>query len=320
LAKALTKVQRIVVVCRLNAARSILVGAALKKFAAEFEIVTCGVEAITGNKIPQITYDAAVAWGLRIEPEFSLNIRDISGGINFEDIVLVSDGYMRDSTYLENANPANVFSFGEFALDSTLIPRDPIKMTSAEFKREIAKAIFCTSRVMNTLFSSPTIGTENRIESICGDDQSALDSLVYFCEKNSYNVLLANFEIPVTFTPSSASARLEFLNFEDCGSFAPINQGLDSSNYISIFCAKYEMTFRDEDFFSENFQSSAMKLASKRPLVIVFDFNAPSPRVGEIQLLRASQVVALSLASSRPDLTADWRFDLLPYRFQRGET
>jgi len=212
---------------------------------------------------------------------------------------------MKASPYLENTNPANVFSFADFALDSSSMPRDPIGMSLAEFKKEIAKAIFCTSRIMYTLFSSPIVGTEIRIQSIPGDDQSALDSLVYFCEKNSYNVLLANFEIPLKFTPSSSSARLEYLKFEDCGSFAPVNQVYETSIPISVFCAEYEMTFRDEDLFSQNFQSSAMKLASKRPLVIVFDFTVSSPRVGEIQLLRASQVGACSLALPLPNFTED---------------
>jgi hypothetical protein len=266
------------------------VGAALKKFAEEFEIVTCGVDAITGTELPQVTHKAAVDWGLNIEPKFSVNIKDVPGSIHFEDIVLVSDKYMKNSTYLKAANPKNVFVFADFALDFSQIPRDPVGMNLVEFKREIAKAIFCASRIMRSLCPSGNTGLEIEIRSISSDDQKAFHSVINYCETNAFNILLANFEIPLGLTSSSSQSRFEFLDFEDHGSFVSNDEGLDQNSEISIFSAKYEMTFRNEDFFSPDFRSSALKLASKRQLVIIFDFNALSPRVAAIQLLRASQL------------------------------
>ena len=305
-----TNMQRIVVICRLNAARSILVGAALKKFAQEFEIVTCGVDAITGTEIPQVTHEAAGDWGLRIEPTYSVNIKDVPGGIQFEDIILISDEYMKNSTYLEVANPTKVFLLADFALDSSQIPQDPVGMNLAEFKREIAKAIFCASRIIYSLI--PIVETRRIFEiySISANDKKSFESLIKYCQSKSYNILLANFEIPIEFISANSSTLFELLQFDDYGRFLSSSQEFGDKNLVSIFGAKHEMTFPNEDLFSLDFSTSALKLATKRPLVIVFDFTSLSPRITETQLLRASQFAAFPLASPPARFELNEKFPL----------
>ena len=286
--------QRIVVVCRLNAARSVLIAAVLRKQFPQYEVISCGVEASTGAVYPQITLQTAKDWGLRIVKDHSVNIRDIPGGLNDSDRVIVVEDYMRESPDLQHLNPKNIFSFTDLSLDQSHLPKDPLEFDLQQFKVEIAKAVFYACSIVTRCIDPIMANANLRLWITRNDSQEVLTNVVEHCKENSFNLLIANFLVaPQPFLSTQKSNRC-FLHFNEQGQFFAAIQENKHADRLTIFQSEFEENYSPRLVFSPEYRESIDSLSQKKPLVALVEIVSPIPRLVELQWLMASQIPSSS--------------------------
>jgi len=287
---------RIVIVCRLNAARSVLVAAALRTFFPQYKIVSCGTEAVTGAPYPEITLKTAEDWGLTLEGSHSVNICDVAEGLNIHDLILISDQSMKDSYEISSLNSSNIFSFEQFAISQSFVPLDPIGLNLANFKKEIAKAIFCASKAVSS-FSESENNKLNVHILITGEiNKDTFKEAIDYCRITSSNLLIANFEVPSTVSLEQRGIVTNFLEFTKPDSFhLNIWESPTNSSDVVVIQAKYETNFAPKDSFSIYLRDSIDKLSKETRLTVLYEFRSNPSRVMVNQILMASALIPFSI-------------------------
>ena len=298
---------RIVVVCRQNAARSVLVTAALRILFPQYDVISCGMEATTGAPYPEITLKTAKDLGLTLEGLHSLNICDVAGGLSIEDRILVSDGFMKDSHLFSTLHSSNIYSFEQFAPVDTFIPLDPIGLNLSDFKKEIAKAIFCATKAVSSFPESQSC--KSNIEILTADElnEETISKTVEYCRETSSDLLIANFEIPPTLSLEIEGTEAKFLEFTSLSSYqiTTWQKSIDSSN-VSIIQSEHEMNFPPRDILSIHFRDSLKKMSQEKPIVVLCEFSNSSSRILVNQILMASAMVPFSRELERANESSSW--------------
>ena len=296
--------QRVIIICRLNAARSVLAAAVIKARFPQFEVVSCGIEAITGSAFPAISCETASRWGFNIIEGYSVNIKDIPRGFREDDIVICSDLFMKKLLPTNVLKPNLIFSFSDATSINSMVPTDPVALSNESFRREVAKAVFCSSIILsrfvdkNKSLNISVFFTSNR-------NQVEFQRVFEFCENNSCNLLISNFEIlPDYVIPS---LRTKYLKFDSRGRFGADFEDHNSDEGVTIFLAKYERHMDPRDVLSLEFQHSLVRISDAKHLVMMCEAESPVDRIAETQILMASYSNSilgseLDISVSRPGL------------------
>jgi len=291
---------RIVIVCRFNAARSVLIAAAFKKLLPQFEVISCGVEALTGNEYPLVTLQTAKDWGLTITEEYSVNIKDVIGGLRYNDIVIVVEDSMKQSPYLASLDPLNIYSFGDLSLGEFQLPQDPLGYDLQKFKIEIAKAVFCAASLISKFLEPIRVNSNLRLWLIDEVSGKTLLNVIDYCESSSSNLLIANF-VTVTDLPSGLQKiRRNFLRVNVQGSFFVEHKKEEHKDSFTIFQTQFESNYDSKMVFGSEFNESVNRLSSEGPLLVVCEPKHPIPRLMEMQWLIASHVTLISKSIAIP--------------------
>ena len=255
----------VLVVCRHNQARSIVIGALLRELFPGRRVLTSGVDANTGARIPDSTSALCENWGL---VEFD---RTSSALEQFEDLdqdckVLAADDAIRDSL-IELLPQLKAQSLYDYCESKELRPIDPKYLDYDEFCLEIAKAIIPSLRWADEVLSlrrSPITSTlfqdEAHILSEIGLRQLAMhqnslliDTNLAFpnwqlWEKLGYEIIefnprhLANMDISSTFQRVKGTATL---------------------------VSKYEVDFPERMFLSKSWRNFLYKVSEVRKVHLV---------------------------------------------------
>ena len=143
---------KILVTCRMNQARSIVVGALLRKLYPLWQVDTFGVDALHGQFIPEMTTRLCERWNLlNFDPvSKSLKQSDVLGNY---DYILTPDDYVynRIKTHLEGKNFVCLQNFTNGIFEPAI---DPEGLEDDLFASELAKICISAlnwSRSMNSL-------------------------------------------------------------------------------------------------------------------------------------------------------------------------
>ncbi len=182
--------KRLLVVCRYNQARSIVIGAVLRKLFPDLEIVTAGIEAPHGKQVPAITSQLCREWRL---PSFDrISVATDSLDLGEFEAILALDQIVFDAL-ISDSLKSKLYSLYDFSESDFLIPVDPTGMPFELFKVEISKAIILALR-----FIRGTTGyISNTIESFFFETERALLSWLSSTESQRFKLLIdANIAIP----------------------------------------------------------------------------------------------------------------------------
>jgi protein-tyrosine-phosphatase len=142
---------KILVVCRLNQARSIIISAFIRKHFPEAEVESAGVQAISGEAIPKLIEDIAETWNLTIVESYSRNIRHLQNEEPW-DLVICSDNNVAHQVEVLGVQSRHMVYLAEYADHPALVVNDPVGMTFDATKIELSKALTLTSRVLSDFF------------------------------------------------------------------------------------------------------------------------------------------------------------------------
>ena len=281
---------RIVVICRLNAARSVLIAAALKRRFPQFRFASCGLEATTGNTLPRETLETAAIWGLELNNLFSVNIESVFPPLDKHDKIIVVEDFMKNDRRLAFINPQNIFTFSDLNLQVTQIPRDPLGFDLAEFKLEIAKGVFFATRLIVQLIEPNYIDRNLQLILLNESDQDFVENTLNYCRVTQSNLIFLNFMVPTELFHESHFAAQSFLSFKDDGRFFEKNPIQVAIAKPIIYQAEFEIDYDARSVLGMEFRDSINSLATQNPLVLFCEFYSPIPRIAEIQWLMASQI------------------------------
>jgi protein-tyrosine-phosphatase len=291
---------RIVIVCRFNAARSVLIAAAFKKLLPQLEVISCGVEALTGNEYPLVTLQTAKDWGLALTEDHSVNIKDVIGGLRHHDKVIVVEDSMKQSPYLASLDPLNIYSFGDLNLGEFQLPQDPLGYELQEFKIEIAKAVFFAASLISKFFEPIQVNSNLRLWLADELSEKTLRNVIDYCKSSSSNLLIANF-ITVIDLPSDFQKIIRnILQVNVQGSFFVEHKKEVLKDSFTIFQTQFESNYDSKMVFRAEFDESVNRLSSEGPLLVVCELKHPIPRLMEVQWLIASHVTLISKSIAIP--------------------
>jgi protein-tyrosine-phosphatase len=143
----------VLVVCRYNQARSIVVGALLRKLFPQLLVTTAGIEAPDGSSIPTISMDLCERWGLQSYDRVSKDLSRFSDTTSFKHI-LAADEFVYNHLK-DTATEIPIGLLTSYSPDDLLVPIDPTGLDSIGFYREIAKASISATRWAADLLDLP---------------------------------------------------------------------------------------------------------------------------------------------------------------------
>lgn len=281
---------RIVIICKLNAARSVLIAAALKRRFPQFKFTSCGVEATSGHELPRETLQTAATWGLELENLYSLNIENIFPPLDKNDKIIVVEDFMKNDRRLLLIDPQNIYTFSNLKLKAIEIPRDPLGYGLTRFRLEIAKGVFFASRLIMELIEPDSIDTNLQLILSPEPTQDSIENVLRYCSVSQSNIIFLNFMTPTELFHKKIFALQSFLGFGDDGRFFEKNPFSIGVAKPVVYQAEFEVDYSGRFVLRAEFIDSIRNLASQNPLVLLCEVASPVPRIAEIQWLMASQL------------------------------
>lgn len=139
---------RILLVCRLNKARSLFGAALLTRIYPKLQIDSAGISAVENSQVSEDVINIARKWkvtGLKGKPEnLSIFLEEIS---SFQ-MIIAADTKIRD--YIRNLGyQTGLESLEDSVLDSSFCPVDPVAMSKEQLEIELAKLAHAAIRTVN---------------------------------------------------------------------------------------------------------------------------------------------------------------------------
>jgi protein-tyrosine-phosphatase len=234
--------KRLLVVCRYNQARSVVIGAVLRKLFPDIEFVTAGIQAPQGKVIPTVSSRLCHEWRLPNFDRISIAIDAID--VDVFDAVLAADDLVYEELEKRIA-PEKLYSLLKFNNDERLIPIDPSGLNYSEFSREIAKAVIPALRWMNSFnhYVNPSI------DSFMFEDEHSLQQWTATAEAQTYKVLVdTSISIPNASIWTSTDRQINYVDLRR-NSWELAREAAKESNLV--WMSKYEVDLVAEVFFSQ---------------------------------------------------------------------
>ena len=131
----------VVVICRFNQLRSILISNLLAQFFPQYTFHSLGTEAIEGLELPKITYRISENWGISSHPNHSRNIFDYRNEILGSDLVICMD-FKIERLIQQIGYDGPFLNLGEISNVLGIELVEPIGRSQCEVEFEISKYLF----------------------------------------------------------------------------------------------------------------------------------------------------------------------------------
>lgn len=249
---------RVHVVCRLNQARSIIAAGALRQLYPDILFFSSGIQAQSGKPIPQIITEIADCWNIELLDHVSMQFgerEDIREG----DFILAADSGICE--YLSSLSlPGILLDVSSFAPIDFLSPEDPLNMSFESTQLEISKMILASSRVLESITSTPPIGQINSILSLGSDEQ-----LFRQIPKMGSECLLIdmNLSVPDSTLWTSKGYQVAYFNHRNLELDSILNEESD------VLVSRYEVENPSAFLLSRKWLDFLEEKASKKPITLI---------------------------------------------------
>jgi protein-tyrosine-phosphatase len=255
---------RVIVVCKYNQARSITAAAVLRRFFPDQTIITAGIQANPAHPIPSSILQILDQWGLDQYDHRSTPVVDLPD-VSPADLILCADSEVRTvlikQLAITNPTEYKIQILEEFAHSPHEIPVDPVAMGESDTKIQLARAIILAIRALRTdLQAAPPIA----LSSFPADKAEHLQmqkKLIYLIEDNNGAIIDSGFSIP---NPLLWQANSVGLN-----PFNPRNLANPSNNGPTILISKFEIDHTPRIFLSAGYLSWLTEIAQERSLYLL---------------------------------------------------
>ena len=139
---------KVLLVCKLNKARSIFGAAILNSIYPLLEVHSAGIAAIDNSPVSKEVLDIAKRWNLQGLKVFSKNIENFRTDLGNFEMIIAADTEVH-SWLKEHAFEFNSTCFQDSALDNEFCPLDPISMSRQKMEIELAKVAHSVIRVVD---------------------------------------------------------------------------------------------------------------------------------------------------------------------------
>jgi len=252
--KNIKEIKTLAIICNANEIRSRIIESLFRQNFPHIEIRSYGININLGrNKNPGFFY-LMNDWGIdiqdRVPKDFTTNLSFVSTA----DLVIASDSFVYSKVLPFNTETENLV---DYAIDENHIPVDPINMSEIDFRKNLAKLIHCTFRLINKL--SPIYAF-----------QSKITALIPQLEKDFFRREPNSFIIDARFIKRATDSRLPERTY-----FFEEDELLNGK--ILMFAAKEIETYRAKNEFlqpekvliSNNWVKFIGKIAEHGPTTII---------------------------------------------------
>ncbi len=139
---------KVLLVCKLNKARSIFGAAILNSIYPLLEVHSAGIAAIDNSPVSKEVLEVAKKWNLQGLKVFSENIENFRTDLGNFELIIAADVEVH-SWLKEHALEFNSTCFADSALDKDFCPLDPISMSRQKMEIELAKVAHSVIRVVD---------------------------------------------------------------------------------------------------------------------------------------------------------------------------
>ena len=143
--------KNVLVVCRFNQARSILIGALLRKLFPDLRVTTAGIEAIDNLAIPASTAEICLRWNLPNFDRHSKSIESTHSNQNWDAVLAVDE--LVFSRLQQGPFTENLHLLADYSNFPQSIPIDPTNLALEDFATELAKAAILSVRWAESLLN-----------------------------------------------------------------------------------------------------------------------------------------------------------------------
>lgn len=278
---------KLVIVCRFNQARSIVVAAMLRKFFPDLQITTCGVEGEDGKPIPIISADLCESWGLKEYDRISRSLSALEE-CSSQDLILAADDWVYEQIRLHfpHLSTSNLLSY---AADAQLAPMDPTGLDPRDFSEEIAKACVLSLRWLEDVLNLPS----SDIEAHVFHSQKSLDE---FMKNPTLHVSGVRTFIDTDFAyPDIHLWKRLFVNVL---SFHPrllhdVEVIRTHSDSPTLLVSRFELDVPSQLFMTVQWRQFLHSIASEKPIALICRNFAHGPRsvTGALLTMNAATTV-----------------------------
>ena len=273
---------KIIVVCKHNQARSIMMAALMRRFYPDYAVLSAGVKADTGGSIPAAIREIADIWGLEITEDFSQNYADICACATIEDLVLAADSEVAEQirSITPSFKPTDI---SESAPNSQWSPADPLNMSPAQTRAELAKALLLSHHC-----AAIRIGIPSKIYGSVLAAKRVINQALAWQSEYRGNVLDVSMRV---LDPEPWERSGAFLQ-----SFNP--RQLSRSGGVGgpqVLVPAFESDLRSRILLSQAWADWVFALAAERPLLIVSSSLSEGNQATEeraLGLIHASEFLA----------------------------
>lgn len=226
--------RKIVVICKYNQARSITAAAALRRFFPDQEIISAGIVAQANTPIPSSILQILDEWGLDERDHRSTSTLDLPK-INPEDFIFCADEEVRSvfiqQLKLEQTLYPHIFILEEFSRTSLEIPIDPVSLSVAGTKDQLARSLVLAIRGLRKALLLQNVLQAGHLPAT---QQAHLEIQSQFLESNEPAQLIIDtgFSIP---NPGIWSTAIQQVAINPIRLSAPQDPGLERAVLISRY-------------------------------------------------------------------------------------
>jgi protein-tyrosine-phosphatase len=268
---------KLLILCRYNQARSIVIAAALRKLFPDYDIVSAGIEAPHGKSIPEMTAELCLQWNLPNFDRISIGMQTLD--LDYFDAVLAADNLVRDRLHSEGfANKTK--SLYEFEYAEDLLPVDPTGLSFDAFSAEIAKALVLAMRWIQVRHQY----IQGEIVALWFNSEIEYATWLESEDSKKYqHIIDSNFAIPHHDIGRSnfRTATLMNLRERDFG----INQATITDEAGLFLMSRFECDDSARIVFDSNWIELLQKLANSGPVALIGYAVAQRPDLRALSLL-----------------------------------
>ena len=258
------------VICRLNQARSIVVAAYLARVLPNYRIVSAGIQAIDGQRIPMSVTLLAENWGIPIAKDYSDSIESIQKEIMQAELVIVAEDLFAQSIVDLGLAASKIESMQSSIFDPDQIPIDPVNLNNDSFEVELAKAIMVSGQLVK---KKNLVSSHNQITVVFPEPDSdfhdSIQNLLELAKKSEASVLVADFRFPHTQIIEKMQLPYQELSINKVS--GKISTNLDQLDFSTpcLIASKYEIDFVEEFVLSTHFSELLRSMSKERPVYVL---------------------------------------------------
>ena len=269
---------RLAVVCRHNQARSVMAAAALRRYYPDVEVISAGIEAVEGQRIPESILNLADAWGLDVLEVISHSLSAVKEQLVASDLVVVAEDEFISYLIELGVHPQKILSMQDKRFEHAVIPFDPVGQSGRILSAELAKAVMTSTQLVREY---PGFGGEFLIEAVFTRDEADLQNkfgIVWEKFKMTNGViLLTDFRAPNFRAVSQVCGPVLELKVDRTCHEIDIYAGIEKWELQTVLSlpgpfalsGRYELDQVEKFVLGSQFTRLVRGLATRRPVTIL---------------------------------------------------